>query len=298
MVTYLITKKFLIPRVIEPFGNAVIAVLLKRHAEPCKTEDVIQDETYVRNTVHQFNNTFYSIAAVTPSSNISPFTSSPNLLNVYLDNCETLRQRTIDSSIATPVSSVIRVRKVRESSSIKLHHIDAMTSMHSPRSTVNSPTPESVPSSSRFIALSQFSTGSDPSSLAVNSSTDDMYNYLNDSEEEQLGIDRDGLQFLTTSNRASIDKNEVGHPVCHRHLNIISNRMLLVLSHYDFSFISSPCSINKYLDENEEDRLDNEDIAQILDDIDEGPLGHRGMKRNITSYIKRPPSHILTHRFK
>ena len=70
--------------------------------------------------------------------------------------------------------------------------------------------------------------------------------------------------------------------------------MSLVSSCDDISFISSPGSINKFLDDNEEDRLYNEDIAQILDEIDEGPLGRCGTQSNITSYIRHPPRRILS----
>ena len=60
-----------------------------------QNKELIEEDTYIPKVTHQFSNEFYSLAVVTPS-NFTPFTASPTLVNMYLDNCEGLRWRTGD----------------------------------------------------------------------------------------------------------------------------------------------------------------------------------------------------------
>ena len=61
-----------------------------------QNKELMEDDTYVPKVTQQFSNEFYSLAVVTPS-NFTPFTASPTLVNMYLDNCEGLRWRTGDT---------------------------------------------------------------------------------------------------------------------------------------------------------------------------------------------------------
>ena len=90
-----------------------------------QNKELIEEDTYIPKVTQQFSNEFYSLAVVTPS-NFTPFTASPTLVNMYLDNCEGLRWRTGDT-FNTPTP---RMKKPRLSVTIGIKESDFISSVN------------------------------------------------------------------------------------------------------------------------------------------------------------------------
>ena len=96
LVAYFVTDRFLIPSIRALLGEAVSGIMPEDYKENTIDSKISEDdEAYVPIVTHKFNSVFYSLAAVTPYI-LSPFTSSPNLVSMYLDNCEDTRERSFD----------------------------------------------------------------------------------------------------------------------------------------------------------------------------------------------------------
>ena len=100
LIAYLFTGRILIPKILKPFGlylkQFIVKDVIEIEDNHSQNKELTDNETYVPKITHQFSNLFYSLAVVTPS-NITPFTASPSLVNMYLDNCEGLRWRNADT---------------------------------------------------------------------------------------------------------------------------------------------------------------------------------------------------------
>ena len=300
LVAYLFMDKFMIPKVIRPLGLLVTAFVSKREDRKYKDEDYVEDDMIVSKDIHQFNKGFYSLAVVTPTV-LSPFTSSPGLVDMYLDNCETLRDK-ISDSFNTPSPSVVHIS--------------------SPKSTGDCDSLECIPSASDFIAKSRFSMD------RFLSSPVDIEKYLDDGEEDQLDMENEGSPFVTPRSKKHIEDTKDEMDLEDMRTGVAVSEVLKVDTQPDSQdFLTSYDDILNYLDYNEDERHDNylkelqvllpnkrdslapstttgrgsqpaflatspEVIDKLMDDIEEDRLGHI-RKRNITTFMKPPPRRIL-----
>ena len=230
LVAYLFMEKIMIPKVIRPLGLLVTAYVSKRENRKYKDEDYVEDDMIVAKDIHQFNKGFYSLAVVTPTV-LSPFTSSPGLVDMYLDNCETLRDK-ISDSFNTPSPSVVHIS--------------------SPKSTGDCDSLECILSASDFIAKSRFSMDTFLSSPV------DIEKYLDDGEEDQLDMENEGSPFVTPRSRKYIEASKEEMNMEDMRTEVAVSEVLKVDTQPDSQdFLTSYDDILNYLDYNEDERQDN-----------------------------------------
>ena len=206
LVAYLITGRILIPKILKPLGLYLKQVIAKDVIEVednhSQNKELIDNETYVPKVTQQFSNEFYSLAVVTPS-NFTPFTASPTLVNMYLDNCEGLRWRTGDTfNTPTPImkKGLSKTSGIMESNFLSsvndiFKYLDDgdVDSVLIDEGDIGSPSFISSPGCvSRFLDDIEeerltLDDENDKSSQAFLSSPGDIFKYLDNSEEDRIG---------------------------------------------------------------------------------------------------------------
>ena len=204
LVAYLFTGRILIPKILKPFALCLKQVIAKDviEVDHSQNKELMEDDTYVPKVTQQFSNEFYSLAVVTPS-NFTPFTASPTLVNMYLDNCEGLRWRTgdtyntptprmekdlsvtsdiMESNFVSSVNDIFKYLDDGDDDSVLIYAGD-----------MGSPSFISSPSSvSRYLDDNKEDRVTsdeecDEGSQAFMSSPGDIFKYLDDNEEDRIG---------------------------------------------------------------------------------------------------------------